>query len=488
MSNGNEDQFEQMLEMLAKILGEDDATRLRDELASHGITADSMDNLSLSGLTPDGAFGMVPGMGPMMFGQNLFKQSDGPVNWEIAMEVARAHVTRKGDPSLTAAEAARYRTALQVAELWLDSVTTLQPPSAKPEAWSRAKWLDATRPTWQQVCEPIAVQASKEIGNAMRGAMESAGMDQQLPPQLAQMLGTDPASKLSEIMDRMGATVFGMQMGQALGTLATDALGFTSIGLPMVGDPHLALVGSAVSEFGDGLEVDTDQVIAFVAVREAAHARLFAAVPWLRHRVLDLVRDYAQNIEIDVDAIEQAAREADPGNPESLQQALQGGMFVPTLSEKQQQALDRLGTALAVIEGWVEEVTLRATLPHLSSAVALDEMMRRRRASGSPAEKLFSKLLGLQLAPKRSREASKLWSLATDRWGMERRDAMWSHPSQLPTEAELDDPHAAIETRESVTSDSMDDELARMLDGTLDWAEGLSPDTDSEGDAKASGD
>ncbi|OKL46078.1 hypothetical protein BSR28_08430 [Boudabousia liubingyangii] len=305
--------------------------------------------------------------------------------------------------------------------------------------------------------------------------------------QLFGMMGDNPGGGLKKMMDRISAAVFGMQLGQALGALAKEALGFTAVGLPMMGDPRLALVVPGVLEFGKGLDIPADEVMAFAAVREAAHARLFASVPWLRHHILNLLDQYAKGIEVDFSIVEEATRDLDLNNPEAIQEALSGGMFSPQISERQQRMLDELTTALAVVEGWVEDVTLAATLPHLPHAVALDEMMRRRRASGSTAEKLFAKLVGLQLAPKRSRDAATLWRTLTAAWGPAKRDALWSHPSQIPTAEELNDPTGIVAAREAKSqSDEIDAELEKMLSGTLEWADGLSPEVESEGDRRVS--
>ena len=51
---------------------------------------------------------------------------------------------------------------------------------------------------------------------------------------------------------------------------------------------------------------------------------------------------------------------------------------------------ERLETLLAVMEGWVQVVTAQAVAPHLPHAVALAEMVRRRRAQGGAAEQLFA--------------------------------------------------------------------------------------------------
>jgi putative hydrolase len=76
----------------------------------------------------------------------------------------------------------------------------------------------------------------------------------------------------------------------------------------------------------------------------------------------------------------------------------------------------------------------------MPSAVQLAETVRRRRAAGGPAEQTFATLVGLQLRPRRLRDAANLWAAVRDARGIEGRDELWSHPDLLPSAADLDDP------------------------------------------------
>ena len=71
---------------------------------------------------------------------------------------------------------------------------------------------------------------------------------------------------------------------------------------------------------------------------------------------------------------------------------------------------------------------------------ALRETLRRRRASGGPAEQTFATLVGLELRPRRLRAAAALWRLVGDRHGLDARDGIWAHPDLVPTAEDLDEP------------------------------------------------
>jgi putative hydrolase len=259
-------------------------------------------------------------------------------------------------------------------------------------------------------------------------------MGEALPEEVRTM-----AAPLMGVMTQVGGLMFGGQVGQALGTLATEVVCSTDIGVPLGPEGVAALLPESVRALGEGLSVPPDQVRLFVALREAAHQRLFGHVPWLRGHLFAAVRSYAEGITIDTSRFEQLAGMVDPNDPESLQQAIGEGLFEPTATPAQQAALERLETALALVEGWVDTVTAAAGAA-LPSFAALQETMRRRRATGGPAERTFATLVGLELRPRRLREAAALWLALGERRGIEGREAVWAHPDLLPSAADLDDP------------------------------------------------
>jgi putative hydrolase len=387
----------------------------------------------------------------------LSATGDGPVNWDVAHDVARQAAVAGGDPVLSPAQARQATEALGVAELWLDAATELPPAGGRTRALSRSEWVEQTLPTWRALTEPIATSLSTALATTLADQLPEGAA---LPPGLGGG-GVDPAA----MMRQLGALVFGAQVGQAAGSLSREVFGLTDVGLPLVADPATALVPGNVADFAEGLDVPLEEVRLFLALREAAHARLFTHVTWLRGHLLAAVDAYARGITVDVESLEESVRAIDPTDPSALQGALSSGVFAPQTTPEQRAVLARLETALALVEGWVDEITATAALPHLPHAVALREMIRRRRAAGGPAEQTFATLVGLELRPRRSRDAAALWARIAREQGTGARDAVWDHPDLLPTAEDLDDPagYAARRTAAEGEHADLDRALAEIL-------------------------
>jgi len=379
---------------------------------------------------------------------DLMSWQGGPVNWDLAKNVARHAVAAEGDPSVLDIDRHKIVDALRLADLWLDEVTEFSTGVRIAQAWSRSEWVEATLPVWSKLCDPIADRAVDAMGGML--TEDPAELGSGLPPEMGEALkaisgGLTGLGGLGGMMRRIGGMMVGSQTGAAVGALAREVVSSTDVGLPLGPEGTAALLPAGVATFGEGLSVDPDQVRLYLALREAAHHRLFAHVPWLRAHLLGAVEDYARGITVDAAQLRDAMPQIDPANPEAIQDALSGtALFQPEDTPQQKAALTRLETALALVEGWVDTVVDAAARDRLPQAAALAEAVRRRRATGGPAEHTFATLVGLELRPRRSREAAAIWRGLTEARGADGRDAVWAHPDLLPTAEDFDDPDGFV--------------------------------------------
>ncbi|AJR18286.1 hydrolase [Pimelobacter simplex] len=403
---------------------------------------------------PGGPLGGMDGMAFFQQLQSLMQPHDGPLNWNAANDIARQTAAQEPDPSATQRDRDRVADAVQLADHWLDTATGFPSGVTTTAAWSRAEWLVETQPVWKVLVEPVAARSVTGLSSGLPDEMKAA------------------AGPLVGIIGQAVGGMMAMQIGQGLGALAGEVLTASDVGLPLGAPGKAALVMANVRAFAEGLDVTEDDVVLYLALREAAHQRLFAHVPWLREHLIGAVTDYARGLEINAqqiqDRVQEQLRGIDPGNPEAMQSLLEGGLFDPPQTEAQTAALSRLEIALALVEGWVDEVVGVATQERMPAAAKLREAVRRRRAAGGPAEQTFAALVGLELRPRRLRDASTLWGGLRSRSGQEARDGVWMHPDLLPTAADLDDPlsfRAEATAPEELSADEFDAELRKLLDG-----------------------
>ena len=361
-------------------------------------------------------------------GQMMQGAGNAPVGWSAAVNMARTNVVQAGDPSVNDSEIKEINTNVQLAQTWLNGVTTVPAASTTSKAWCRSEWIEATVSTWQKIVDPVAQRVQNSMSNSLPNI---PGVDESQQEMLKPLL---------DALKPMSAAMFSMQISNGLAALSSEVLCLTDIGIPLGDTTTPALIPRNIKEFAKGLTINESEIIAFVALRESAASRLFSSVNWLAPTLLGAIEEYSSQINVDSNRISELMGQIDPTNPLSIQEALSGGLFEPQLNASQTAALMRTERLLALIEAWIYEVVNIAALGRLPGIAALQEAMIRRRASGGPAEKTFGALIGLELRPKLIREAAQFWNKQTLTFGTNVRDSLWNHPDLLPSIEELQDP------------------------------------------------
>ena len=329
--------------------------------------------------------------------------------------------------------------AFELADLWLNEATLFPVTSAGKAtfACSRQDWIDNTLASWHKTFEPVAAGLVDALTRLLDEATAQEGVNTPIPVQAI-------AGALRGFIGNMIAT----QLGQSIGGLAGSITGGHDIGLPLLDPVRPILIPENISAWGTDLEIRSSEIFLFHALREGAIARLFDHNPWLVSYIRSAIVEYGRGIRIDLDEIQRQAQEAmeeamnsgefDPSKPQEFTINLNNGIFSPEETPQQRDALSKLETVLALIDGWAEEVILCATGNRLPSTSQLIETLRRKRASSNPAQQLFATLLGLEVSPRMAREAATFFTTIRQTHGVDVRDRIWS--GILPTSEDLRSP------------------------------------------------
>lgn len=369
-------------------------------------------------------------------------------------EIARKIITAKGDLPIGNLDQEKLNQSLLLANTWLDT-EILFPASVMPSqsAWSKRDWLDESVTGWQQLIEPLALGMADALGNVITNAstslpIEFMGSSEQSPAQQEAM-----KLMLARILRGFMGTLIATQLGQGIGMLANSITGANDVAIPLLkSDSGSHLIPQNINEWSEGLGIDQEQVAIYLSLREAAASRLFANSPWLQNYIKDLITAYGKGISIDVESITRQAEEAmasgeiDMNNPQAINLALNAGLFTPQQTPAQELALTRLEMTLALIEGWIDHVISQVAADRMPAFNALIENSRRRRATNAPMQQLFANLLGLEVSPRKMREASVFWSEVKNLRGADGRDKCWEDAAFLPMPDDLSNVKAFLDS------------------------------------------
>ncbi|MFP1713291.1 zinc-dependent metalloprotease [Gardnerella vaginalis] len=390
---------------------------------------------------------------------------DGPINKKLAQSIAIQRSTSDGG-TVNAEVADCARRALSQANLWLDTSCNLNPAPGTPDILSRSDWIEGTIDSWVKFANPVAksvCEAFTSVISARFGDSQDTEVDG-IYDGIMPIPMPDEVKQPDQFMRLLGNTSFAMQLGYAAGALSHEVHGSFDQGIALLNNPAGGLIPYNCIDYAKTWGLDVTEVMNYLALRELAHARLFASVPWLMPRFEALIIKYADGISIDLDAVEDQLRDIQEMDPEAVSGAVDISKVADTETEGQKQALRGLETLLALTEGWVDCVIWRAGMAHIPHIDQLREMMRRERAAGGPSEITFESLIGLRLRPRRMREAAALWDSITNEKGIEERDSMWNHPDLLPDLPESQDEANASDKKTNTTDENSTDNNNKQID------------------------
>ena len=399
--------------------------------------------------------------GGAMFGMTNADR-DPDAAWRTTLTAAKQLAAESGaDPALTPEERTMVVDAERLAQSWLSAATGLPETGRPARAVTRSGWLDETGEGWRRTIEPII--------DGLADALERGTTPEQ--GDLPELQGM--AQMFAPMLRQSASMIYRDRLKRELAQVAGDILTGTERGINLLGSPDVVFLPANVAQFTRDLDTPDSDVVLFLLLREAARQRLFHSVGWLSPQLGAMLGHFAREITIDFDAI------AEQFSPESLSglsiedvvavgESVRGSFFRPTRTPTQVEILERLQVLLALVEGWVDHVVAQATAQWMPNAPQLEEIVHRRRASGTAVTSVFTELLGLDLHPRLVRDAKNLWAALLHHRGAEGRDAVWGNPDMLPTAAQLADPlpFAAGQVSEAdAPEDDLDAELRKLLGG-----------------------
>lgn len=397
----------------------------------------------------------LPGLMSSLSGQ----ASPSTLSKQLIRDISRKFLTAHGELPVSVQDLVATKEAFDIADLWINEATTF-PNLVIPDtcALGRRDWIDSTLAGWEEITTPLVDGMSQAMSDVLK---DSLGGNDGAPEAGIQIPGMGamniPQSSIAAIMSTFMSSLISTQLGQTIGNLSTTVTGANDVALPLTSPIRPQLIPQNVTLWGKDLEIPDTEVRIYLALREIAAARLFAATPWLRQYLRDSIAHYGKGIRVDIQAISQQAEDVmnssdiDPSNPESMStafnSALSGGMFTPEETPQQKAALERIETVLALIEGWIDAVVTAAAGERLPSMIKLRETQQRRRATNSPTQQLFATLVGLEVSPRKTREAITFWEQIAKIKDVQTRDQVWEDPVLLPSANQLLDAESFLKSR-----------------------------------------
>lgn len=366
-----------------------------------------------------------------------FLQSDGPVHWEVARQVARWVALEGGEePTVSAADRARLAEVAPAAEQRVLAETGDPSPSPSVALLGRAEWADQALVTLKPVLEKLAVTLQGEMPDLEAPNPEIAEMMKEMPGNpLAGMAG------MAGMLGAVGPLLLGVQCGFMVGQLAQSLLSEHDLLLPIADPPRPALIVPNLEAFSAAWSIPADDLRFYLGLNEAVRARVVAR-PWVRQRLVRLASEYVSSFRIDTAALESQLGSVDFSDPSSFEGAMldPDAMLGAMQSPEQMAVLQRFQLTTAVLESYGDSVVDRLADPMITSLGTIREAMHRHRVERSEADRFIQRLLGLDPSRRLHEQAAGFCRGVEERAGSAALERLLEAESMLPTPAELEAP------------------------------------------------
>ncbi len=357
--------------------------------------------------------------------QRVMASSSGPVNWELARQVAVAGAADAGeDRDATDDDRHGFEEAVRVAELHVARFTGLEAPTdvAEVRAVRRAEWIGANTENLASLLEPAAARIGESMNLAQRDA---------LPPEMQAMSG---------MLAQVSPLLMGAQVGQVLGFLAQRVLGQFDVAVPRSGPGVVMFVVPNIRRFEADWSLDATDFRTFVAIHEVAHRFEFAR-PWARERFGSLLDDFLSTLRIDMEGMQARLATMDTSDPEALQRMLESdeGLFGAELDDEQRLKLGRIQAFMAAAEGYGDHVMRALGAEMLPSYGRIEEAMRRYR-EGEAGDPVFERLLGVEMKREQYEAGRAFCDTVVSLTDEATLSRMWDSAESMPSLPEVAEP------------------------------------------------
>jgi putative hydrolase len=327
-------------------------------------------------------------------------QSQGPVNFDIAHQVADAVATAQPDtgepatePNIDPSVLAGFEDVVRAAQVTVVETTGIAAAPGVPSGGgARAGWAQATLEGLMPVLTALAGALQRSGPSEMGGADEGFGGDDAVPAESGDISAF--------LMQSLLPLLLGVWSGSMIGQLAHHALGQYDLPLPLHGPPRQRFLVRNVESFAEEWSLPADELRYGLALREVVHGAQ-RSVPWVRDELERLATQYVGAYEVQPDALQEQLGDLDLTDPSSMASLAQLGdpstLLGAMRSERQTPMLESLQRFVSVLEGYTDIVVETLGERMMTSHARIDEALKRHRYDRGEAAAFVDRLLGLEL-------------------------------------------------------------------------------------------
>lgn len=360
--------------------------------------------------------------------QRILASGEGPINLEVARQIAGTIATQTPDPSAAPETTRALAEATRQAEVLLVGYTRLAlDEPLRSKTMGRATWVLTALDGWKWLLEALAARFTQELSKL--GPDDGGG-----------------SNPMGQVMGQIAPLLMGIQTGTVIGHLADDALGRHDPPIPFEDDGALFFVTSNMERAAAEYDFDADTFGRWLALHETARQVVVSSTPWVGRYLRSLLAGLIDAIEIDATDMERRLIDLQSGGAEALQSGAAVDQVIPVAqTERYRHSLRTLRSFLAVFEGYAEHAAAAVKTSLLGDTTRIDEGMARIRTSPSDGKTLLANVLGIERDRALETAGQTFCAAVVQIKGIAALNGVWAAPDNLPALDEIKDPFAWME-------------------------------------------
>ena len=360
--------------------------------------------------------------------QRILASSQGPINLEIARQIANA-LNQDSSDRIDPEQARAFNDAVHDAELVVAGYARfVVDEPARSEVISRRLWVATTMTGWDWLLTGLASHFSSEVASfsSDRG---------------------DEVNPMGVVMGQVAPLLLGMQAGTLIGQLARDALGRYDPRIPRDDEGHLFFVASTVTSVAEEYGFDHGAFRRWLALDDVARHVVLRVESWVERYWRSLFVELINSIEIDASDLERRLADLQTRGAEALQEGFGAEEMLPIVrTPRNAKALETLHAFSAVFDGYARHIAEAVAEEVVGDDTArIEAGMRRRAVASTEGRSMLRAMLGISHDPALEQSGVTFCRAIIELHGIGSLNRVWAAPDNLPTMSEIRDPFLWIE-------------------------------------------
>jgi putative hydrolase len=348
---------------------------------------------------------------------------EGPVNFEIARQIALAVIAESPAESPPSTLTAHYLGTVHPAELVVSGFTRLAPGEpARAKVVDRTDWVGLTLEAWGWLFERMSQRFIDEMGK--------------LAPEQA-----DAPGPLQGAMGPIAPLLFGMQVGTLVGHLAGESLGRYDPPFPRADDGLLFCVGSNAGVLAAGYSFEPASWGRWLALQDVTRHVVLTSQTWIDNYFRSLLLELVDAIELDLSELQRRLIDLSSKGMDALQEGTGAQAALPVVqTDRHRAAVERWKAFVAVMEGYCNTAFDAVAGEVVGERAKIAEGMTRREGIQSEGRSMLNTLLGVQIDGGLRDSGGTFCAAVLQLKGINSLNRVWEAPDNLPTWGEIKDP------------------------------------------------